>query len=79
MLSHGGRLVLLSAVLDNVPTYFMLCFSLPKSVLEEIDKHRRIFFWSNDDSFSGAKCLVVWDRVCMPKQAGGLGVKNYQA
>ena len=76
LLSHGGRLILLSAVLDSLPTYFMMCFSLPVSVLEEIDKRRCIFFWSNGDTFSGAKCLVVWDRVCMPKQAGGLGVKN---
>lgn len=79
LLSRGGRLVLLSAVLDSLPTYFMMCFSLPMSVLEEIDKRRRIFFWSNDDSFSGAKCLVAWDRVCMPKLAGGLGVKNLRA
>ena len=70
---------MLSAVLDSLPTYFMMCFSLPVSVLEEIDKRRRIFFWSNGDTFSGAKCLVAWDRVCMPKQAGGLGVKNLQA
>ena len=76
LLSRGGRLILLRAVLDSLHTYFMMYFSLPISVLEEIDKCRRIFFWSNDDTFYGAKCLVAWDRVCMPKQAGGLGVKN---
>ena len=78
LLSCGGCLILLSAVLDSLPTYFMMCFSLPGSVLEEINKRRRIFFWSNGDSFSGAKCLVAWDRVCMPKQVGGLCVKTYE-
>lgn len=79
LLSRGGKLVLLSTVLDNLPTYFMLCFSLPIQVLEAIDKRRRNFFWSKDDTCSGAKCLVAWDKVCTPKEAGGLGVKNLRA
>lgn len=29
LLSRGGKLVLLSAILGSLPTYFMLCFSLP--------------------------------------------------
>ena len=57
----------------------MLCFSLPIKVIEAIDKHRRTFFWSNDDTCSGAKCLVSWDKVCSPRVAGGLGVKNLRA
>lgn len=68
LLSHGGKLVLLSAVLDSLPTYFMLCFALPVQVIEPIDKRRRTFFWSNDDTCSGAKCLVAWDKVCTPKK-----------
>lgn len=58
LLSRGGKLALLSAILDSVPTYFMLCFSLPIQVLEAIDKRRRTFFWSNEIC-SGAKCLMV--------------------
>lgn len=76
LLSRGGKLVLLSAVLNSLPTYFMLCFSLPIQVLEAIDKRRRTFFWSNDETCSGAKCLVAWDKVCTPRDAGGLGVKK---
>lgn len=79
LLSRGGKLVLLSAVLDSLPTYFMLCFSLPFQVIEAIDKRRRSFFWSNDETCSGAKCLVAWDKVCTPRGAGGLGVKNLRA
>lgn len=37
-LTKGGRLVLLSAVLDSLPTYFMGSFLLPKLLIERLDK-----------------------------------------
>ena len=46
LLSRGGKLVLLSAILGSLPTYFMLCFSFPVQVIEAIDKRPRTFFWS---------------------------------
>lgn len=53
-------------------------FNLPKLIVKQLDKRRRCFFWLDNDTCSGAKCLVAWDRVCFPKLAGGLGVKNIQ-
>ena len=38
----------------------------------------RSFFWTAEDTCTGAQCLVAWDRVCTPKSAGGLGVKNLE-
>jgi hypothetical protein len=42
LLSIGGRLVLLNAVLTAQPIYYMLAFLLPKWVITKLDKiHRR--------------------------------------
>ena len=79
LLSKGGRLILLSAVLDSLPTHFMSSILLPASVIHAIDSKRRAFFWAADDTCTGAQCLVAWDRTCTPKTMGGLGVKNLNA
>jgi hypothetical protein len=44
LLSAGGRLVLCNAVLNNLATYYMCSFLLPRGVIESIDKRRRAFF-----------------------------------
>jgi mannosylglycoprotein endo-beta-mannosidase len=76
LLSKGGRLILLSSVLDSLPTYFMSSFLLPKSIIKLIDTRRRAFFWAADESCSGAQCLVAWRKVFSPKLSGGLGAKK---
>jgi hypothetical protein len=76
LLSSGGRLVLCNAVLNNLATYYMCSFLLPRGVLECIDKRRRAFFWTGKDSCSGARCLIVWDKVVLSKQEGGFGIKD---
>jgi hypothetical protein len=44
LLSSGGRLVLCNAVLNNLATYFMCSYLLPRGVIDSIDKRRRAFF-----------------------------------
>jgi hypothetical protein len=59
LLSKGGRLVLLSAVLDNQPTYFMSSIMLPMLILQLIDKRRRTFFWSDDDNCTALRAAEL--------------------
>jgi hypothetical protein len=54
----------------------MGAMELPAGLLEALDKLRRSFLWAPADRASGAKCLVTWDLVCRPKEAGGLGVRD---
>jgi hypothetical protein len=74
VLSTGGRLVLLNAVLDALPAYAMGALALPPALLHAIDALRRAFLWNVEGRASGAKCLVA--RVCRPKGNDGLGVKS---
>jgi hypothetical protein len=54
LLSKGGRLVLLSVVLDSLPTNFMSSVPLPMLVIQLIDKRRCTFLWSDDEHCYGA-------------------------
>jgi hypothetical protein len=74
LLSAGGRIVLLNAVLDALPAYAMGALELPSALLRAIDALRRAFLWNFDGKASGVNCLVAWDKVCRPKCDGGLGL-----
>lgn len=76
LLSAGGRLVLINAVLDALPAYAMGSLALPPGVLAAINKLRRAFLWAAADRVTGAQCLVAWDFVCRSKEEGGLGVRS---
>ena len=71
-----GRTVLVNAVLDSSLIYILSAMMLPQGTIEELDKRRRAFLWSGESSTSGAQCLVAWERACLPKEHGGLGVKD---
>jgi hypothetical protein len=75
LLSPAGRLVLVNAVLDSLPTHAMAALMLPPSVIKALDALRRSFLWDAGERASGAKCLVAWDKVCRSKGEGGLGVR----
>jgi hypothetical protein len=75
LLSAGGQIVLLNAVLDALPAYAMGTLELPPALLRAIDALRRAFLWNFDEKASGANCLVAWDKVCRPKCDGGLGLR----
>jgi hypothetical protein len=71
LLNHHGRLVLVNAVLESLPVYAMGALELPQGVIHALDAGRRAFLWAGADTVSGAKCLVNWERVCLPKKDGG--------
>uniref|UniRef100_A0A2N9JBN0 Reverse transcriptase zinc-binding domain-containing protein n=1 Tax=Fagus sylvatica TaxID=28930 RepID=A0A2N9JBN0_FAGSY len=74
-LSKGGHLTLLKSTLSSLPTYFLSLFTIPSSVAHRIEKLQRDFLWGgmgNDFKHH----LVGWDKVCVPKAIGGLGVQS---
>lgn len=77
LLSAGGRIVLVNAVLGSLPIYYMSSTLVPKTVRDLLDAKRRAFFWTGEKC-SGANCLVAWERVCQSRSAGGLGIKNME-
>jgi hypothetical protein len=74
LLSTGGRLVLVNAVLSSLAVYHMSSILLPKMTIELLDARRRAFLRTGEEKCHGSKCLIAWDRVCQSKENGGLGI-----
>lgn len=72
-LSYAGRVQMVTSVLFGVQTYWAQIFVLPKKIIKEIETKCRIFLWTGQDSPS-KKALISWDKVCLPKKAGGLNI-----
>ncbi|KAK2640206.1 hypothetical protein Ddye_028001 [Dipteronia dyeriana] len=45
LLSRGGRLVQIKAVISSIPTYFLSVFKMPVGVAQRIETMRRSFLW----------------------------------
>jgi hypothetical protein len=76
-LSIGGRVSLINSVLSSLPLYFFSFFKAPVCVLKEMVSIQRNFLWGG--GMEGNKmCWVSWDRICQPKEKGGLGIKNME-
>lgn len=63
-------------VVDSAISYLMAVMLLPAETIESLDQKRRAFIWSGKDHTNGARCIVAWNQVCMPKEKGGLRVKD---
>ncbi|KAJ0510703.1 putative RNA-directed DNA polymerase [Helianthus annuus] len=72
-LSIGGRVTLLKSVLNSLPTYYFSLYRAPESVLEALDKIRRVFFWGGSEEKAKLN-WVKWQKVIAPVEYGGLGL-----
>lgn len=59
LLSKGGHLTLVNAILSCVPVYHMCSLPLPKGVIAAIHRRRRAFLLTGEDSCSGSQCLIA--------------------
>ena len=75
LLSRGGRLVLVKAVLSAIPTYFMLTFRMPAGVRRRLEGAMQSFLWRGTD-FARGGALVAWSSVCRPFSDSGLGIRH---
>ncbi|CAJ2645291.1 unnamed protein product [Trifolium pratense] len=76
-LSYGGRITLINSVLASLPLYFFSFFKAPVCVLKQLVRIQRNFLWGG--GLEDKKlCWVKWEQICMPRDQGGLGVKNLE-
>ncbi|KAG7548150.1 Ribonuclease H domain [Arabidopsis suecica] len=74
MLSFAGRLTLTKAVLPSIPVHSISSIVLPQSTLIWLDRVSRSFLWGSTME-KKKQHLEAWKRVCLPKKAGGLGIR----
>ena len=76
-LSKAGKKTKISSILTVIPTYPLSCLPLPKYLNHKLESKLRDFLW-NDCKESKKLALVKWDKICRPKEFGGLGIKRLQ-
>ncbi|XP_022843181.1 uncharacterized protein LOC111366707 [Olea europaea var. sylvestris] len=60
-----------------LPVYWSSIFILPKAVIKQVEATLRTFLWKGCDlNTDGTK--VVWTKICMPKDDGGLGLRSME-
>ncbi|KAK2413278.1 hypothetical protein QL285_036006 [Trifolium repens] len=73
--SLGGRIVLINAVLNAIPIFYLSYMKMPLKVWKELVKIQRAFLWAGLSKTSKT-CWVKWEVICRPKKEGGLGVRD---
>ena len=75
LLSLGGRLILVQAVLTSVPVYWLRLAPIPVSVINKLRSILFAFLWG---SFGNKHRyhLYNWQQLSWPKKYGGWGIKN---
>lgn len=74
--SLAGKEVLIKTVLQAIPTYVMSCFLLPTTLLGDIEKMVRNFWWTGEGD-----CKLHWlplSTLCHAKKCGGLGFRDIE-
>ena len=74
-LSFGGRVTLIQSTLSAIPIYFLSFFRLPDRVADKLIGLLRRFLWGGG-SEQRKITWVKWEIVCLPKEKGGLGIKD---
>ncbi|XP_034700238.1 uncharacterized protein LOC117925348 [Vitis riparia] len=74
-ISKGGRITLIKSTLTSMPLYQLSLFRMPKVVARRLEKLQRDFLWGGG-SMERKAHLVSWERVCVSKKKGGLGLRK---
>jgi hypothetical protein len=74
-LSMGGRLVLLRSVLSAIPVSYLSFFKAPSGIVSKLESLFKQFLWGGSEDSKKVN-WVKWDKVCLDKEHGGLGIKN---
>ncbi|XP_047978531.1 uncharacterized protein LOC125220400 [Salvia hispanica] len=69
-LSCAGRLELIKSCLQGIEAYWLQAFPVPDNVASRIVAVARNFLWASKHA------KVAWSTICLPKQEGGLGVRD---
>jgi hypothetical protein len=74
-LSLGGRFILIKAVLESLPVYWMALAHIPASILKSLRQLIFTFLWSGCKKTRSFH-LCKWEDISKPKSMGGWGLKH---
>ncbi|KAL9679486.1 hypothetical protein QQ045_017349 [Rhodiola kirilowii] len=74
MLTMGGRLTLVEAILNFMVVHILASLPTPIGVIDRINSLLSNFIW--DSGGQSRRHWVNWPDICKSKQCGGLGIRN---
>ena len=72
-LSLAGRVCLIKSVLTSLPLFYVFLFCMPTTMVREVKRIQKNFLW-DWGSKNRKIAWVAWDKICQPRDKGGLGV-----
>ncbi|XP_062005742.1 uncharacterized protein LOC133722901 [Rosa rugosa] len=78
LLSSAGKDLLIRVVAQSLPSYTMSFFLLPKHLCDSLHRKCAKFWWGSKGENRKTHWLS-WDRLCQPKEAGGMGFRDLHA
>lgn len=78
LLSIGDKLTLIKSVFSSMPIFFMCTLMIPKTVVKQINIYLKQCFWRKNGTLETGPALISWEKVCKPKDHGGLGVLDVE-
>ncbi|PRQ25936.1 hypothetical protein RchiOBHm_Chr6g0289111 [Rosa chinensis] len=74
-LSGAGKEIMIKAVAQAIPSYVMNCFEVPKHICSEMHMLMARFWWGEAEEERKIH-WVAWEKMCYPKNEGGLGFRD---
>lgn len=71
MLSNAKKEILVKTMAKTVPTYTMSVFKLISTLCDEMSSMVHKFWWGQMNE-KNKMTWLSWDKMCMPKEKGGL-------
>nr|GEV80701.1 RNA-directed DNA polymerase, eukaryota, reverse transcriptase zinc-binding domain protein [Tanacetum cinerariifolium] len=75
VLTYAGRIQLIASVLSSMQIYWASVYMLPDATIKEVERLLQGFLWCQGP-LTNAKAKVAWKVVCLPKDQGGLRIKD---
>lgn len=72
VMSQAGRMVLIKAVIQSIPAYFMSCFRLPMEILRKLEQEVSNFCFGQ----KAEEQRIHWHSSCRNKHEGGMGFRD---
>ncbi|XP_039120733.1 uncharacterized protein LOC120257304 [Dioscorea cayenensis subsp. rotundata] len=74
-ISAAGKTILINWSILSTPLYYLSVYPVPDSILDDISKFARFFFWSKGGNRKGMNS-VSWMDATLDKSEGGLSIRN---
>ena len=75
-ISRAGKTVLLKNAAQSIPSYCMMCFLLPKTLCQEIERLFNEYWWKSGTGQRKGIHWQSWESMSMSKGRGGLGFRS---